>query len=384
MKNKFSYGLVIFIAFICGGLTMHYFSSNNSHLVEESFNNNTNIVNNEEVYKDYNSLNNSVSSDINVDNTNKLSIAINNVYDATVMINNYKNIKLSNTGSGFIYKVDDNYGYIMTNHHVINNSDKITVLLTTDQEVEAKLLGSDQYLDLAVLRIDKKFVKKVTNIGKNSLCKLGDEVFTIGSPLGYEYRGTVTNGIISGLNRLVEVSVSGNGDDWVMEVIQTNTAVNPGNSGGALFNSNGEVIGVISLKLVENSVEGMGFAIPIEDAMSHIEKLEKGVAIERPLLGIGMINVQSKSILKSYYNIELDENISSGVVVIEISEGTGASMSSLEKGDVITKIEGENVNNLAYLKYLLYKHNIGDTIELTYYRDGVYNTTKVTLIKNEQ
>lgn len=383
MKDKFCNGLIIFIAFICGGLTMYYFYSNNTYPVKESINDTANIIHNEEVYKDYNSLNNVVDSN-NIDKTNKLSLAINNVYDATVMINNYKNNKISNTGSGFIYKVDDKYGYIMTNHHVINDGKDVIVILTDDQEIEAEVLGSDQYLDLAVLRIDKKFVKKVAPIGKNSLCNLGDEVFTIGSPLGYEYRGTVTNGIISGLKRLVEVSVSGNGEDWVMEVIQTNTAVNPGNSGGALFNYNGEVIGVISLKLVEDSVEGMGFAIPIEDAMSHIDKLEKGIEIERPLLGISMINAESKSVLKSYYNIELDKNISSGVVVIEISEGTGASKSSLQKGDVITQIDGKNVDNLAYLKYLLYKHNIGDTIELTYYRNGSYNTTKVNLMKNDQ
>ena len=112
--------------------------------------------------------------------------------------------------------------------------------------------------------------------------------------------------------------------------------------------------------------------------------VESGKKIERPLLGISMINAEAKSVLKSYYNIDLDESISSGVVVIEISEGTGASKSSLKKGDVITKIDGKNVDNLAYLKYLLYKHNIGDTIELTYYRNGSYNTTKVNLMKNNQ
>jgi len=382
MKDKFCNGLVIFIAFICGGLTMYYFYSSRNYSYQENLNNN-NVITDEQVYKDYNSLNNTFDNN-RIDSVNELSIAINSVYDATVMINNYKNDKLSNSGSGFIYKVDDKYGYIMTNHHVINDGKEVVVILTDDTEVEAKVLGSDQYLDLAVLRIDKKFVKKIASLGKNSLCRLGDEVFTIGSPLGYEYRGTVTNGIISGLNRLVEVSVSGNGEDWVMEVIQTNTAVNPGNSGGALFNSNGEVIGVISLKLVKDSVEGMGFAIPIEDAMSHLDKLEKGVKIERPLLGISMINASAKLTLQSYYNINLDNEISTGVVVIEISEGTGASKSSLQKGDVITQIDGKNVDNLAYLKYLLYKYNVGDTIELTYYRDGNYNKTKVNLMKNNQ
>lgn len=372
MKNAINNGIMLFVAFISGGLTMYYFNNTKTYPVNEG-NNYSNIV--ESVYQDYDDSNNQNTS---------LSHAIYKIYDAVVMVNNYKNNKITNTGSGFVYKVDDKYGYVMTNHHVINDAQKVTLILSDDKEIDAKVLGSDEYLDLAVLRIDKKYVKKVASIGKDSKCKLGDEVFSVGSPLGYEYRGTVTNGIISGLNRLVEVSVSGNGDDWVMEVIQTNTAVNPGNSGGPLVNINGEVIGVISLKLVEDSVEGMGFAIPIGYAISHLDVLEKGLKIERPLLGISMINASARDTLKTYYNVILDENIEKGVVVIEIAANTGASKSSLKKGDVITQINGKNVDNLAYLKYLLYKYDIGDTVELTYYRNGKYDKTKILLTKNEQ
>jgi len=170
-----------------------------------------------------------------------------------------------------------------------------------------------------------------------------------------------------------------------MEVIQTNAAVNPGNSGGPLVNANGEVIGVISLKLVENSIEGMGFAIPIDYAMSHVETLESGKKIDRPLLGISMLNVEGTSAwsLERNYGIILDEYVTSGVIVIEVAENSGASRSSLQKGDVITKLNNDDVDNLAYLKYLLYKYEIGDTVELTYYRNGGFYTTQITLTKNE-
>ena len=370
MKDKFNFGIIIFVAFILGGLTMYYFNSTRNNYVT------VDNDGNEMVCK-------SCNETVIVEN-GSLSAAIEKIYDATVMVNTYKNNKISGTGSGFVYKTDNNYGYVMTNHHVVNSGTKWTLYLSDDKEVEAKLLGSDQYLDLAVLRIAKKDVKAVASIGKDSECKLGDVVFSVGSPLGYDYRGSVTNGIISGLNRLVEVSVSGNSEDWVMEVLQTNAAVNPGNSGGPLVNAKGEVIGVISLKLVENSVEGMGFAIPIEYAMKHIEALEKGAKIERPLLGISLLNVNDTLSLKYYYDIVIDEDIEEGVVVIEISDNSGASKSSLKVGDVITKLNGEKVENLAYLKYLLYKYNVGDTVEITYYRDGSYKTTKVTLTKNNE
>ena len=167
-----------------------------------------------------------------------------------------------------------------------------------------------------------------------------------------------------------------------MEVIQTNAAVNPGNSGGPLFNANGEVVGVISMKLVENSIEGMGFAIPIDYAMSHVNKLEKGEKIERPLIGISMANVTDTYLL--FQNrIIVPDGVEEGVVVVEISSDSGASKSDLQKGDVITKLNGSTVKNAAYLKYLLYKYNPGDTVTITYNRNGKVATTKITLTKNE-
>lgn len=369
MKDKVSLGVTIFVSFVLGGLSMYYFNYNNTVPVTNS--------NGETVCR-------SCNSTVIVED-GSLSAAVEKVHDSAVMIRTYKESKVSGTGSGFVYKQDDKYTYIMTNHHVIDGGTKWTVINSRDEEVTGVVLGSDEYLDLAVVRIDKNTDMPPVSIGDVSSLKLGDNIFTVGSPVGYEYRGTVTNGIVSGLDRLVEVSISGTNEDWVMEVIQTNAAVNPGNSGGPLVNAKGEVIGVISLKLVDSSIEGMGFAIPIDYAMSHADTLESGKEFERPLLGISMMNVEGNAwTLDRYYNVTLDDDIDSGVVVLEISKDSGASKSDLKKGDVITKLNDDEVTNSAYLKYLLYKYNIGDTVKITYYRDGKFKTTNITLTKNEE
>lgn len=310
-----------------------------------------------------------------------LADAVSNVYDAVVMVRNYQNNAVASTGTGFVYKTDDQYGYIMTNHHVIDGGSKITAIFTNDEEVEATVLGSDQYLDLAVIRVPKDKVIKVAEIGNSENAKIGDTVFTVGSPLGYEYRGTVTDGILSGKDRMVTVSVSNTASsDWVMKVLQTNAAVNPGNSGGPLVNVGGQVIGIISLKLVQTEVEGMGFAIPIEYAMTHITDLEQGKAIERPMLGTSMLNSSQTSALMQN-GIILNENSATGVVVVAVVTGSPAANAGLTKGDIITKIGDVSVTNMAYLKYELYKYSPGDTVNLTYQRSGKEITTKVTLTK---
>jgi len=308
-----------------------------------------------------------------------LSTSVNKVYDAVVVVQGYINDRLDTTGTGFVYKVDNQYGYILTNEHVITGSNKIKVIMTTDEETSAELLGKDEYLDLAVLRIDKSFIRQIAEIGKSEEMNLGDIVFTVGSPLGYDYRGSVTSGVLSGKDRLVSISVSGsNNNDWVMRVLQIDASINPGNSGGPLLNVNGEVIGVCSMKLVDDDIEGMGFAIPIEYAMSHVESLEHNEKIKWPILGIGMTNVADSTTL-SKNNIKVPNNIKEGVVITNIKEGTGAAKSNLKKGDIITKINGRKVKDSAYLRYEIYQHQSGDVIELTYIRDEKEKIAKVTL-----
>lgn len=310
-----------------------------------------------------------------------LAPSVAKIYDATVLVNTYTNGNKTSTGTGFVYKVDDAYGYLLTNNHVVKGGDKISVVLTTDEEVDATVLGGDSYLDLAVLRIPRNKVIQVANIGSSEKMNLGDTVFTVGSPMGYEYRGSVTSGVLSGKDRMVSVSVSFSNNDWVMRVLQIDASINPGNSGGPLLNVNGEVIGVCSLKLVDDDIEGMGFAIPIEYAMSHVTALEKGQKIEWPVLGIEMVNV-TDSVTLYRSGIKLDPSIKQGVVVINAVDGSGASAAGLKKGDVITKFAGKKVKDYAYLRYELYQHSAGDTVEITFLRDGKEKTAKIKLGKS--
>ena len=374
MKSKISNGIIVLFAFILGGVSMYYFSLKNRVVVTD----------NGEKVTQVSSTCKSCNSTVIVEN-GSLSAAVEKAYDSAVMIKTYNGSRAKGSGSGFIYKIDGDSAYVMTNHHVIDGGNKWIVITSTDEEIEGKVLGSDEYLDIAIIKISKKsYMEAASIVSDDNKINLGDTVFTIGAPVGYEYRGTVTNGIISGLNRLVEVSLKNNSskEDYVMEVIQTNAAVNPGNSGGPLLNANGEVIGIISMKLVEDSIEGMGFAIPINYALSHVNTLEKGEKIDRPLLGISMLNVTDTYAL--FQNrITIPDNVTEGVVVVEISEKSGAANSELKKGDVITKINGEKVKNGAYLKYLLYKYNPGETVKITYNRGGKELTTSIKLTKNE-
>lgn len=372
MRSKISYGIIVLFAFILGGLSMWYFSLKNKIVVTEE-------GEKVEVVNTCKSCNSTVIME-----NGSLAASVEKTVNTAVMIKTFNGTRSKGSGSGFIYKIDGNDAYVMTNHHVVNGGNKWTVITSTDEEIDGTVLGSDEYLDIAVIKIKKKdYMEAVTIALSDKKVSLGDTVFTIGAPVGYQYRGTVTNGIISGLNRLVEVAVnSSSQEDYVMEVIQTNSAVNPGNSGGPLYNSNGEVIGVISMKLVENSIEGMGFAIPIDYAMSHVSTLEKGEKIERPLIGITMANTTETYSLYRY-GITLPSNVDEGVVVVDVVDGSGADKGGLKTGDVITKINSSKVKNIAYLKYLLYKYNPGDTVNITYNREGKEYTTKVTLTKNE-
>ncbi len=322
-------------------------------------------------------------NDTQVYEKNSLAAAVDKVYDAVAMVSAYQNVTLTSTGSAFVYKTDDNYGYLLTNYHVIDGADSVALTMSDDTEAEATVLGGDEYLDLAVLRVDRSNVSMVANIGTSEDMNLGDTVFTVGTPMGEEYRGTVTSGILSGKDRMVSVSISnGNSNDWVMRVLQFDASINPGNSGGPLLNANGEVIGICSLKLVDNEIEGMGFAIPIEYAMNHIESLENGEEISWPVLGVSMVNVSDTANL--YRNgINIDRNITEGVVVVQAERGSGAYEAGLTTGDVITAIDGKKVEDSAYLRYELYQHQAGDTIEITYIRDGREHTVKVTLSASE-
>src|SRR5699024_1558276 len=191
------------------------------------------------------------------------------------------------TGSGVIYKKDDDYAYIVTNHHVINQADIIEIVFSDDDYVEAELLGSDLFTDLAVLRVDANAVDKVIEMGSSDILKVGEPVIAIGNPLGHMFAGSVTQGIISGKQRTIPQDFNQDGrPDWQAEVLQTDAAISPGNSGGALINIEGQLIGINSMKINQAVAQGIGFAIPIDTAKPIIQELEEKGEVTRPFLGV--------------------------------------------------------------------------------------------------
>ena len=301
--------------------------------------------------------------------------AIDKAYDSVVTIEGYKNNQNIGSGSGFVYKTDGNKGYILTNHHVIDSADKIEVILSDNETVEVKLLGSDEYTDIAVLSIDKSKVKKVATLGDSDNINLGSTVIAIGSPMGSDYSGSITRGIISGKDRMIET------DSIIAKVIQTDAAINPGNSGGPLVNLAGEVIGITSMKLATEEIEGMGFAIPINDVKNYVTYLEKGEEIKRPSIGISVINTSDRY---SLYMNNISVNTSeTGVVIAKVESGCSAEKAGLKKGDVITKFDDNKVTSISTLRYYLYQYKTGDTIKVTYIRDGKENTLDMKLIEKD-
>lgn len=306
-----------------------------------------------------------------------ISESVKKAYDSVVMVKIYKNGKYSGSGSGFFYKKEGNYGYIMTNYHVIDGATSVKIKTVANDSVDGTVMGGDKYLDIAVIRVAASDVVAVAKIGSTENLQLGDTVFAIGTPVGENYFNSVTGGHVSGLKRQVTVSVNST-SDWVQEVIQIDAAINPGNSGGPLFNFNGEVIGVNSMKLINSSIEGMGFSIKIEDAMKHVATFEKGDELVRPYLGITYLNVTEKAALR-YYGITIPDDIEKGVVVGSVDNGYGAKEAGMQKGDVIIKVNDDEASSVAFLRYLLYKYEVGDTIKVTINRNGTIKTLNVKL-----
>ena len=298
--------------------------------------------------------------------------AVEKVYDAVVVVNTYINGEAYSSGTGFVYKTEDKTAYLLTNNHVIENADDVYVTFTDGTIVEAKVVGSDVYSDVAVLSVDKDYIISVAEIGSSEDARLGDTVFAIGAPLDSAYSWSVTRGIVSGKDRLVQVELtSGNTKTpMIVNTIQTDAAINNGNSGGPLANSNGEVIGITSIKLASSTIEGMGFAIPIETAIDYAEELIRGNEVERPYLGVYMLDVTSAYYYREYYDIIREANVTSGVIVTDFEDNSPAAEAGLEVGDIITKVDGHDISSSAYLRYYLYKHKVGEEMNLTIIRNG--------------
>ena len=315
--------------------------------------------------------------------------AVSKLYNASVIVEvGSTKDKLSGWGSGFVYKKDSKYGYIFTNHHVVEGAKYIKIVLADESEVEGELVGSDEYADVAVVKIPADKVISVAEIGKSKDVLVGDTIFAIGTPVSLEYSFTVTRGILSGKNRMVEMTSSSkgssifqtSGDSWYMNLLQIDASINSGNSGGPLANSNGQVIGITNSKLSSStmsgtSIENIGFAIPIEDALAVAEYLESNGKVTRPVLGVTMTSVEGAE----YNGVAISDKITSGAVVTDVSSGSTADDAKLKKGDVITKLDDYNIKDYKYLKYYLYRYRVGDKVKITYIRGDKEKTVEVTL-----
>lgn len=287
-------------------------------------------------------------------------------------------------GSGVIYKKEGNYAYIVTNHHVVDGATKLDISLSDGTRVEAELIGSDVYTDLAVLRIPASKVTNVATFGTSASIQVGEPSIAIGNPLDLTFAGTVTQGVISGVERTVDVDLDENGSyDWQVEVLQTDAAINPGNSGGALVNLNGEVIGINSMKINQTSVEGIGFAIPIDIAKPIIESIEKNGEVIRPYMGISLRSVEELNQYQQQTVLKLPEDVTTGIAVVEAVKNSAADKAGLQAYDVIYEMDGTTVETVIDLRKVLYRNQVGNEITVKYYRDGKQQTTKLTLLASE-
>ena len=347
-----------------------------------------------------NTQNSTTITQTSVKNENSTTKAVDKVKDAVVSIITYSansqnslfgysesdtdtnTEQVSSQGSGVIYKKDGEYAYIVTNTHVINGANKLDIRLADGTKVPGEIVGTDTYSDIAVVKISSEKVSAVAEFGDSSQLTVGETAIAIGSPLGSEYANTVTQGIISSLNRTVSLK-SEDGQAISTKAIQTDTAINPGNSGGPLINIQGQVIGITSSKIATNggnSVEGLGFAIPSNDAIKIIEQLEKNGKVTRPALGIQMVNLSNLS-TTDLQKLKLPDSITSGVAVRSVQSNMPAN-GHLEKYDVITKVDGNPITSATELQNALYSHSVGDEMTITYYRNGKEETTTIKLDKS--
>lgn len=284
------------------------------------------------------------------------------------------------SGSGIVYAVRDGNTYIATNEHVIDRAQTIEVVFNNEvgTRLTAELVGKDVYTDIAVLRINNFEADVIADFGRTEDLRLGQTVIAIGNPLGLEFAGSATMGVVSGHDRSIQVpilSTNGHMQNWVMTVLQTDTAINPGNSGGALINLAGQVIGINSMKIAQSAIEGMSFSIPTYIALPIIEDLETYGQVNRPLLGASLYNV---SVLPSAIRqeIELPTEVQAGVFIQTVVPNSLATLLELEPGDVITHVGEALVPDTTAFRQALFNYRVGEEIELVIIRAGyLFSTT---------
>ncbi|WP_027964552.1 S1C family serine protease [Halalkalibacillus halophilus] len=334
---------------------------------------------------------------VNVDISSRTTEIVEEVSSAVVGVVNIQNQNIfggsqqqpenenAPTGSGVIYKQSDEYAYIVTNYHVIEGADSVEIVFSDEEQTEAEIVGGDMFSDLAVLRVDEEFVDHVIEIGDSNNLNVGEPLLAIGNPLGLQFAGSVTQGILSGKDRLIPLDFDNNGIvDWQAEVIQTDAAINPGNSGGALVNMEGELIGINSMKLASAQVEGLGFAIPTASAVPIMEELEQDGVVTRSYLGISPYSLTDVAQYHWSNTLNLPSEVEGGVLAASVENVSPAAQAGLEQYDVIVELDGTPVMNVLELRQHLYNETSpGDELTITFYRDGERQEVTTTLTSQE-
>lgn len=275
-------------------------------------------------------------------------------------------VETEGVGSGVVFKNEGGKSYIVTNNHVISGAREIIVSMPDGKTFKGKLVGADEMTDLAVVRVDSGELP-TAEFGDSDQVVVGEPAIAIGNPMGLEFQGSVTSGVISALNRTLDIS------DKRVKLLQTDAAINPGNSGGALVNADGKVIGINSAKVAANGVEGMGFAIPVNTVQNIIDALMSKGYVARPYLGVTVFDQQTAG----RYGYQL--NIDKGVYVFQLLLDGPGGKAGLQRGDIILKIDDQETNSVSDLRAKIAEHKVGDTVKVTYDRNGAARTADVVL-----
>ena len=329
---------------------------------------------------------NGATKNVSVDVTTDVTKAVEKTGDSVVGITNIQSQSFwgqgggqtqdqqAGTGSGVMYKKEGNTVYIVTNNHVVEGADQLEVTLSDGTKVPAKLRGTDVWTDLAVIEIEGSKIKDddIAEFGNSDKLKAGEPVIAIGNPLGMQFSGSVTQGVVSGVERTIPVDINQDGvEDWNAEVLQTDAAINPGNSGGALINISGQLIGINSMKIAQEAVEGIGLAIPINSAQPIIEDLEQYGEVKRPAMGVTLEDVNQISAYHQQETLKLPKDINYGVMIRQTVPNSPAAQAGLQELDVITELDGEKIENVIDLRKHLYnKKEVNDQMKVTIYRNG--------------
>lgn len=363
-------------------------SGSNSTGTTKTSNVNVNVSSQSE--KAYSSIKNAVVTVINLkkESSNSNNSLYGSIFGNSSSSSNSssksKNLETYAEGSGVIYKKSGNAAYVVTNNHVISGSNAVEIIMSNGKKLSAKVVGKDSVTDLAVLKINSSEVSTVASFGNSNSIKVGETALAIGSPLGSDYATSLTQGIISAKKRTVATTNESGQETGEATVIQTDAAINSGNSGGPLINLAGQVVGINSMKLASSgssgtSVEGMGFAIPSNEVVTIINQLIEKGKIVRPAIGASLLDLtditasQQKSILK------LPSKVTEGAVIYNTYASSPARNAGLKKYDVVTNLDGTKITSVATLRDKLYKLKVGDSVKISWYRGSTLKTGIIKL-----